>query len=82
MILFLLLLINPINCSITTNKTITMFILTTSSSINSYFKRRFPRHFISKNLNFTDDNITASPNQIRTIDMSYEYNIIKETSSK
>lgn len=53
-----------------------MFIVT-ASSINYYFKRRFPRY-----LNLTDDGISPSTNQIQTFDISYGYNTIKDVSSK
>ncbi|CAF2746442.1 unnamed protein product [Rotaria sp. Silwood2] len=69
-------LINQINCS--NNNTSTMLILaTSSSSINNYFKRRLSRHFITKNNNFTDDNITSLTNRIRILDTSYNYNAMK-----
>lgn len=54
-----------------------MFIITSSSSINYYFKRRFPRY-----LNLTDDDISSSSNRIQTFDISYGYNPIKDVSSK
>ncbi len=67
-------MINLINCSIPTNNNTTkMYILSKSSSIHYYFKRRLSRH-----LNFTDDDIISS----RTLDMSYEYNTIKDISRK
>ncbi|CAF1136239.1 unnamed protein product [Rotaria sp. Silwood1] len=71
-------LINRINCL--NNNTSTMLILatsSTSSSINDYFKRRLSKHFISKNINFTDDNITSLTNRIHIFDTSYNYNTMK-----
>ncbi|CAF4761946.1 unnamed protein product [Rotaria sp. Silwood1] len=71
-------LINRINCL--NNNTSTMLILatsSTSSSINDYFKRRLSKHFISKNINFTNDNITSLTNRIHIFDTSYNYNTMK-----
>ena len=71
-------MINLINCSIPTNNNTTkMYILSKSSSINYYFKRRLSRH-----LNFTNDDITASTHQIRTLDVSDEFNTMKDASRK
>ncbi|CAF1186661.1 unnamed protein product [Rotaria sordida] len=73
-------LINRINCS--NNNTSTMLILVTpSSSINDYVKRRLSRHFISKNINSTDDDITLLTNHIRTFDTSSSYNTMKHFST-
>jgi len=57
-----------------------MFSVTSSSlsSINYYFKHRLPRY-----LNLTDDYISSSTtNRIQKFDISYEYNTMKDVSSK
>ncbi|CAF1455566.1 unnamed protein product [Rotaria sordida] len=56
-------------------------LVTPSSSINDYVKRRLSRHFISKNINSTDDDITLLTNHIRTFDTSSSYNTMKHFST-
>jgi len=58
----------PINCS--NNQSL-------PSSIHYYFKHRFARYF-----NSSDDYISSSTNRIQTNDLSYNYNTIKDVSSK
>lgn len=81
--------INTINLS--SNHTLTMFILTTTQSsspslIKHYLKRRSLVHVIYATSNITNDSIKnstdLSTNKIRTFDNSQMYNIIKDGSSE